>query len=49
MGRFVRDVMKLSAESRNVRVCSPDGLASNRLGVVREVADRAWMGEPTKG
>ena len=44
-GEFLRDVMKLNADSRNFRVVSPDELTSNRLGALLEVTDRAWMAE----
>ena len=40
MGRFLRDVMKLNAESRNFRVVGPDETASNRLDALFEVTDR---------
>ncbi len=40
MGRFLRDVMKLNAESRNFRVVGPDETASNRLGDLFEVTNR---------
>jgi xylulose-5-phosphate/fructose-6-phosphate phosphoketolase len=45
MGRFLRDVMKLNMESGNFRVFGPDETASNRLGAVFEVTDRAWLAE----
>ncbi len=45
MGRLLRDVMKLNMESRNFRVMGPDETASNRLGALFEVTDRAWMAE----
>jgi xylulose-5-phosphate/fructose-6-phosphate phosphoketolase len=45
MGRFLRDVMKLNREARNFRVVGPDETASNRLGALFEVTDRAWMAE----
>ena len=45
MGRFLRDVMKLNMEARNFRVVGPDETASNRLGALFEVTDRAWMAE----
>jgi xylulose-5-phosphate/fructose-6-phosphate phosphoketolase len=45
MGRFLRDVMKLNMDSRNFRVVGPDETASNRLGALFEVTDRAWMAE----
>ena len=40
LGRFLRDVMKLNAESRNFRVFGPDETASNRLNALFEVTDR---------
>ena len=40
MGDFLRDVMKLNAESRNFRVMGPDETASNRLGALFEVTNR---------
>jgi len=43
MGFFLRDVMKRNMESRNFRVMGPDETASNRLGALFEVTDRAWM------
>jgi len=45
MGCFLRDVMKQNMESRNFRVFGPDETASNRLGNILEVTDRAWMAE----
>ncbi len=45
MGRFLRDVMKLNREARNFRVVGPDETASNRLGALFEVTDRAWLAE----
>jgi xylulose-5-phosphate/fructose-6-phosphate phosphoketolase len=45
MGVFLRDVMKLNADARNFRVMGPDETASNRLGALFEVTDRAWMAE----
>ena len=45
MGNFVRDVMKLNMDKRNFRVFGPDETASNRLGAVFEVTDRAWLAE----
>ncbi len=45
MGRFLRDVMRNNLESRNFRVFGPDETASNRLGAVFEVTDRAWMAD----
>jgi xylulose-5-phosphate/fructose-6-phosphate phosphoketolase len=45
MGRFLRDAMKLNRVARNFRVVGPDETASNRLGALFEVTDRAWMAE----
>jgi xylulose-5-phosphate/fructose-6-phosphate phosphoketolase len=45
MGRFLRDVMKLNAESRNFRVVGPDETASNRLGDLFEVTNRVSTAE----
>lgn len=45
MGHFLRDVMKLNSTNRNFRVMGPDETASNRLGALFEVTDRAWMAE----
>jgi len=41
MGTFLRDVMKNNAD--NFRVFGPDETASNRLGALFEVTNRAWM------
>jgi xylulose-5-phosphate/fructose-6-phosphate phosphoketolase len=41
-GKFIRDVMKLNAESRNFRVFSPDENNSNRWQDVLEVTNRAF-------
>jgi xylulose-5-phosphate/fructose-6-phosphate phosphoketolase len=49
MGLFVRDVMKLNMDSRNFRVFGPDETASNRLGALFEVTDRAWLGDTEPG
>jgi xylulose-5-phosphate/fructose-6-phosphate phosphoketolase len=43
MGDFLRDVMKLNAESKNFRVMGPDETASNRLGALLEVTDKVFM------
>lgn len=48
-GGFIRDVMAANAASRNFRVFAPDELASNRLGAVLEVTDRAWSAETAPG
>jgi xylulose-5-phosphate/fructose-6-phosphate phosphoketolase len=45
MGAFLRDTMQLNDEARNFRIVAPDELASNRLGAVLEVTNRAWMAE----
>ncbi|BAV33299.1 phosphoketolase [Sulfuricaulis limicola] len=45
MGRYLRDVMKLNLDARNFRVVGPDETASNRLGALFEVTDRAWVAE----
>src|ERR1700722_15423148 len=39
-GQFLRDVMRLNADSRNFRVMGPDETASNRLDALFEVTDR---------
>ena len=46
LGTFLRDVMKLNADSKNFRVFGPDETASNRLDALYEVTDKEWM-EPT--
>jgi len=43
LGTFLRDVMAANMET--FRVFGPDETASNRLGAVLEVTDRAWMAE----
>ena len=43
MGAFLRDVMRKNPD--NFRVFGPDETASNRLGALFEVTDRAWMAE----
>src|SRR5208282_3673625 len=45
MGAFLRDVLKASEHERNFRVFGPDETASNRLGHVFEVTNRAWEEE----
>jgi xylulose-5-phosphate/fructose-6-phosphate phosphoketolase len=42
LGEFLRDIMKRNEDSKNFRVFAPDELASNRLGAVLEVTERAW-------
>ncbi|MEN3334302.1 MAG: xylulose-5-phosphate/fructose-6-phosphate phosphoketolase [Blastocatellia bacterium] len=44
MGQFLRDVMKLNANSRNFRVMGPDETASNRLSALFEATDRVFTG-----
>jgi xylulose-5-phosphate/fructose-6-phosphate phosphoketolase len=45
MGAFLRDTMRMNDEARNFRIVAPDELASNRLGAVLEVTNRAWNAE----
>ena len=45
MGAFLRDTMKLNADSRNFRLFSPDENNSNRWQDALEVTNRAWMAE----
>tara|TARA_R110000824_G_scaffold401796_1_gene616757 strand:+ start:22122 stop:24515 length:2394 start_codon:yes stop_codon:yes gene_type:complete len=45
MGKLLRDVMKLNQKRQNFRVFGPDETASNRLGALFEVTDRAWQAE----
>ena len=47
LGRYLAEVMRLNAGARNFRIVGPDETASNRLGDVLGVTDRAWMGERT--
>ncbi len=42
LGNFLRDVMKLNLNHSNFRVMGPDETASNRLGALFEVTDRAF-------
>src|SRR5438094_219075 len=44
LGRFLRDVMKRNADSRNFRVFGPDETASNRLHALYEVTDKVFTG-----
>ena len=48
-GQFLRDVIKLNAESRNFRIFSPDETNSNRWNAVFEVTDRQFTGEILPG
>jgi xylulose-5-phosphate/fructose-6-phosphate phosphoketolase len=45
LGEFLRDVVRRNRDQRNFRVFGPDETASNRLGALFEVTDRAWMAE----
>jgi xylulose-5-phosphate/fructose-6-phosphate phosphoketolase len=49
LGTFLRDVMKLNADSKNFRVFGPDETASNRLNALFEVTNKVTMEaiEPT--
>ncbi|MGH8064725.1 MAG: phosphoketolase family protein [Candidatus Entotheonellia bacterium] len=44
-GAFIRDVMKLNADSHNFRVFSPDETTSNRWNAIFEVTDRCSTAE----
>jgi xylulose-5-phosphate/fructose-6-phosphate phosphoketolase len=46
LGKMLRDVMRLNADSRNFRVFGPDETASNRLEALYEVTAKVFM-EPT--
>jgi xylulose-5-phosphate/fructose-6-phosphate phosphoketolase len=43
LGTFLRDVMKLNADSKNFRVFGPDETASNRLEALFEVTNKVTM------
>ncbi|HXR15885.1 MAG TPA: phosphoketolase family protein [Terriglobales bacterium] len=43
LGGFLRDVMKLNADSKNFRVFGPDETASNRLEALYETTDKIFM------
>ncbi|MDX2042030.1 MAG: phosphoketolase family protein [Acidobacteriota bacterium] len=49
MGRFLRDVMKRNADSRNFRVMGPDETASNRLDALFEVTNRVFTSATLPG
>ncbi len=49
LGKYLRDVMRLNADSRNFRVVGPDETASNRLGALFEATGRAWVAERLPG
>ncbi|TIO10863.1 phosphoketolase [Mesorhizobium sp.] len=43
LGSYLRDVIRLNAETRNFRLMGPDETSSNRLDDVFEVTNRVWM------
>ena len=43
LGKFLRDVMNMNAETKNFRVWGPDETASNRLEALYEVTDKIFM------
>jgi xylulose-5-phosphate/fructose-6-phosphate phosphoketolase len=43
LGKLLRDVMKLNADSKNFRVWGPDETASNRLDALYEATDKIFM------
>ena len=43
LGGFLRDVMKLNAETKNFCVFGPDETASNRLEALYDATDKLWM------
>ncbi len=45
LGTWLRDVLKLNADTRNFRIMGPDETESNRLTAVFEATGRAWLGE----
>jgi len=45
MGELLREVMNLNEKAKNFRVFGPDETASNRLGALFEVTNRAWQAE----
>ena len=47
LGTFIRDVIRQNPDT--FRVFGPDETASNRLGAVFEVTDRAWVAETLPG
>src|SRR5579875_2992970 len=48
-GRYLRDVLRRNAESRNFRVMGPDETASNRLDALFEATDRVSVAEILPG
>ncbi|MGH7143327.1 MAG: phosphoketolase family protein, partial [Planctomycetota bacterium] len=49
LGGFLRDIMKMNADSRNFRVFGPDETASNRLGALFEVTNRVSTAQIVPG
>ena len=49
LGAYLRDVLRLSEESRNFRIFGPDETASNRLSAVFEATERAFEAEIREG
>ncbi|MEI9964837.1 MAG: phosphoketolase family protein [Caulobacteraceae bacterium] len=49
LGRYLRDVMRLSLDNANFRLFGPDETASNRLEAVYEVSGKEWMAEVEPG
>ncbi|MCR4588745.1 MAG: phosphoketolase family protein [Lachnospiraceae bacterium] len=45
LGKFIRDIFKLNADSHNFRIFGPDETNSNRLNAVFEVENRGWNSE----
>ena len=45
LGKFVRDILTLNADTHNFRVFGPDETNSNRLNAVFEVENRSWNAE----
>jgi len=45
MGAMLRDIMALNMQTGNFRVFGPDETASNRLGALFDVTDRAWQAD----
>jgi xylulose-5-phosphate/fructose-6-phosphate phosphoketolase len=43
MGAYLRDVVRLNADTRNFRIMGPDETSSNRLDAVFEATERVWM------
>jgi xylulose-5-phosphate/fructose-6-phosphate phosphoketolase len=45
LGRFLRDVVRENADTRNFRIFGPDETASNRLDAVYEVTGKQWQAQ----